>query len=1105
MVTIRNRWRAALRSTALVASGCLALLPGLRAQEVSAGITGIVSDPTGAAIADAQVEVEDLDRGVSWSTRSNEAGNYALPRLQVGRYSARVTADGFRTWILPELVLEVNQRARIDVEMVLGTVSETVEVVASGPILQTEKTELGAVITGDQTVDLPLISRNFISMALLVPGVTTTNPASLNNARRTSGSGRPYVNGNREQANNFLLDGIDNNQVSENQTAYQPNIDAIAEFNVITNNASAEFGNFQGAIISVTLKSGSNDIHGSAFEYFQNDRLAANSWSNNWRDIERPVYSQNIFGFTLGGPIISNKLFYFVDYQGTHRSDPGTQGNFNVIPTAFRRGDFSRLLAEQGVQLHDYADTGAGGRRAPFANNAIPLSRIDPVAQALFSDTSLYPEPVNDGLRFNQFNTRNTTLMNHQGDAKVDWKPTEADLVSTRYSHGVQDRPSKNTFPLQFDSFSNSPFQAGVVNWTRTLTPNAVNEVRVGANHVTLHNGGADKGLGNVAEQLGIRNGNDRGPGLMNLQFSGGLASGIGSRGIGTSALFANTTYQFVNNLTLIRGRHQMKMGGQALRQQMNTFYAGNTGRTGFLRYNGNFTRDHLDTASKGFAEADFFLGTPVRLGRGVAGNVWGHRKWILGFYFQDDWRVSDELTLNLGLRWEWHQPLYEVLDRQSNFEPYSGKLLLAGKDGNSRALYNSFVRDFQPRVGFAWTPKELGGGTVFRGAFTISSFMEGTGTNLRLPINPPFNIEFEAIYDAALQPVSRTGDGFSTVVQANPYNRANIRLWDANVRPSHVQQWNFTIEQLLPSDSVLAVSYVGQKGTHLVVPMPYYQQVDESGRPAACKCSPYLAGNPDLSVISQISGTETNGNQEYNALQASLKRRMTNSLQYQVSYAWSKGMSDAIGFYGSGGLPRSQSAYWQNLRDQRSEWGPTFFDQTHSLVGNFVYVLPVGNGRAVGANWSPVADAILGGWQLSGVATFKTGFPWTIRGPDRSGTRSRGFRANRVGDGEGPKQVGPGTAWLDTSAFEDPAGGTFGNAGVGTVRGPGYSTLDTSIEKTFSISERQRIQFRTEIINLFNSPIFNGGERNVTSARFGEITSAQGSRRIQFGFRYEF
>ena len=475
----------------------------------------------------------------------------------------------------------------------------------------------------------------------------------------------------------------------------------------------------------------------------------------------------------------------------------------------------------------------------------IPLSRIDPVAQALFADTSLYPEPLNDGLRFNQSNTASNKIINDQGDVKVDWNPTTGDLVTTRWSKGLQERPSENTFPLRFDGFSDSPFQAGVANWTRTISPNAVNEVRIGVNHITIHNGSDTEGIENIAEQIGITNGNDRGPGLMNLQFNGGLASGIGRTNMGTGTLFANTTYQYVNNLTLIRGRHQMKMGGQALRQQMNTFYAGNTGRTGFLRFNGNFTRDHLNAASRGFAEADFFLGTPVRIGRGVAGNVWGHRKWILGFYIQDDWRVSDELTLNLGIRWEWHQPLYEVLDRQSNFEPFTGKLLLAGKDGNSRALYNSFSKDFQPRIGFAYTPERLGNNTVFRGAFTISSFMEGTGTNLRLPINPPFNIEFEAIYDNAIQPVSRTGDGFSTVVQTNPYNRANIRLWDMNVRPSHVQQWNFTIEQLLPFDSVFSIGYVGQKGTHLVVPMPYFQRVDESGQPAECNCSPYLTGKP--------------------------------------------------------------------------------------------------------------------------------------------------------------------------------------------------------------------------------------------------------------------
>ena len=765
----------------------------------------------------------------------------------------------------------------------------------------------------------------------------------------------------------------------------------------------------------------------------------------------------------------------------------------------------SRLLPAQGIQLHDYANADADGRRAMFPNNVIPLSRIDPVAAALFADSSLYPEPTNAGLELNQSNTKTSRQINDQGDIKGDWTPVTGDLVTLRWSKGFQTQPSTNSFPLIFDGFRRSPFQAGVANWTKTISPTVINEARVGVNHITLHNGTVNDDLGNIAEQLGIADGNNRGPGLMQIQFTNGLARNIGSSRLGTQTLFANTTYQYVNNLTVTRGRHQMKMGGQALRQHMNTFYGGNNGRSGTIRFDGNFTRDHLVSKSKGFAEADFFLGNPSRLTRGVEGTIWGHRKWIFGFYFQDDWRVSDELTLNIGLRWEWHQPLYEAYDRQANFEPYTGKHLLAGKDGNSRALYNPFNKDYQPRIGVAYTPKALGGNTVFRTAYTISSFMEGTGTNLRLPLNPPFNVEFSAIYDDEIMPVSKTGEGFSAVTQNDPYNQALIRLWDKNVRPSHVQQWNFTIEQLLPLDTVLSVGYVGQKGTHLVVPMPYLQRVNEDGTPAACGCSPYLAGNPVLKNISQISGTESNGNQEYNALQASLKKRMSHSLQYQVSYTYSKGMTDAIGYYGAGGLAGTQSAYWQNLRNQRAEWGPTYFNQAHNFVANFVYGLPIGRDRLLGRNWNRTVNAIVGGWQLSGIVSLKTGFGWTVRSPDRSRSKSRGARADRLEEGMTLGGVGPNATWFQTSAYAVPQRGTFGSTGVSTVPGPGYRTLDTALEKSFEIGEGRKFQFRADIINLFNSPIFNRGVVNVNNSRFGQIRGAQGARRIQFGLRYEF
>jgi hypothetical protein len=731
---------------------------------------------------------------------------------------------------------------------------------------------------------------------------------------------------------------------------------------------------------------------------------------------------------------------------------------------------------------------------------------INPVARNLFNAPDLYPAPTNSGLEFNQFNRGSSFINTDQFDVRVDAKLSIKDDFSARYSQGRQNNPGLNTFPLFFNSFNRAPFHGAVVNWTRTVNPNMVNEARFGVNRILLHNGGADKGLGNVAEKLGIARGNDLGPGLLSIQFRNGLASDIGSANIGTQQLFANTTFHYADNLTIIRGRHTMKTGGQLLRQQMNTFYAGNNGRTGFIQFTGQFTSGpnaNAPASRTGFGEADFFLGVPSRLGRGLSTGSWGHRKIILGFYFQDDWRATDTLTLNLGLRWEYHSPLIEVKDRQSNFEPFSGRLLLAGKDGNSRALYNPFKRDFQPRVGFAWTPGFLGKDTVVRGAYTISSFMEGTGTNLRLPLNPPFNTEFEAIYEGQLQIGSRTEQGLTVLQAQDPFKGINVRLWDPFVRPANVQQWSLLVEQQLPGQTVLSVGYVGQHGTHLVVPMPYFQRrLLPNG---TTQPSPYLSGNPQLSQIAQISGTESNGNQRYDSLQVDARKRFSQGLQFQLSYTFSKGMSDAIGYYGEGGQAGSQSAYWQYLYDRRAEWGPTYFDAKHIFVYSYVYELPFGRGKRWGQNWNPAVDKILGGWQMGGILTLRSGFPLTIRAIDRSGTISRGFRADRVGNGEGPRQVGPGTMWFDTSAFRQPVAGTLGNSGNGVVRGPGLRSFDLSLQKSIPITESKRFEFRTEFFNLTNTPQFNAPDRSVTSPTFGQIRGAQGERNIQFALKFYF
>ena len=459
---------------------------------------------------------------------------------------------------------------------------------------------------------------------------------------------------------------------------------------------------------------------------------------------------------------------------------------------------------------------------------------------------------------------------------------------------------------------------------------------------------------------------------------------------------------------------------------------------------------------------------------------------------------------MNLGLRWEYHSPLVEVRDRQTNFEPFTGRQLFAGQDGNNRALYEPFWKDYQPRIGFAWNPKALGGHTVLRGAYTISSFMEGTGTNLRLPLNPPFNTEFESIFEGQTA-IGATIDQGLTILQAqDPYRNATIRLWDPFVRPANVQQWSLILEQQMGAQTVLTAGYVGQHGTHLIVPMPYFQRIllpDGTTAP-----SPYLSGNPLLANIAQISGTEANGNQRYDALQMTARQRKAGGLEYLLSYTFSKGMSDAIGYYGEGGgQAANQTAYFQNLYDRRSQWGPTYFDATHMLSLSSTYELPFGRNRTFGSGWNPVMNGIAGGWQLGGILTLRGGFPLTIQATDRSGTRSRGPRADRVGDGEGPKLAGPGVTWLDKAAFKEPAAGTLGNSGVGVVRGPGWKTLNLSLHKFFKITEGTSLEFRSEFYNLTNTPQFNAPNRNASSPTFGEITTAQGERNIQFALKLLF
>jgi len=537
-------------------------------------------------------------------------------------------------------------------------------------------------------------------------------------------------------------------------------------------------------------------------------------------------------------------------------------------------------------------------------------------------------------------------------------------------------------------------------------------------------------------------------------------------------------------------------------------FYSGNGGRSGYINFGGRFTAQNAASPTgTQIGEADFMLGLPNDLGRGLQSGTWGQRSIIYGIYFQDDWRVSNSLTVNLGLRWEYHTPWVEVKDRQANFTQFGGQLELAGQNGNDRALYNTFKKDFQPRVGLAWSPDAFKKKMVFRSSFTMSSYLEGTGTNLRLPLNPPLQQEFAALYNTPTfaLPGSTLDQGLSGLNPKDPFAGATIRLWDPYVRPASVEQWSGSVEYQFPGNNVLTANYVGQHGTHLMVAMPYLQNMLVNGKVVQ---GPYLSGNPSLrSIISQISGTASVANQSYNALQATMHKRFSAGLEYNLAFTYSHGISDSIGYYGQGGQAGSQSAYWQNLYNQAAERGPTYFDSKFMFVPSFVYELPFGRGRKMGSNWNRGVDYALGGWQLGGVYTVRTGFPLTIKTTtDSSGTGQRSFRANVIGTPHDPHNIGPGALYLDPSAYSAPTAGTFGNAGVGIVRGPGLNQLNVSLSKEFHITEKKYFVLRGDAYSVTNTPAFaSPASQAITSPLFGQIRSSQGERNMQVVGKFYF
>lgn len=1121
------------------------------AQETTGSINGNVTDASGAAVAGAAVTASDVARGTAYPAQTNSDGTYYLTHLPIGKYAVKVEAKGFQTAVHTAFDLVLDQVARIDIQLTVGTMSQTVEVTGAPPLLQTESTDLSTHIDHVVTENIPLITGNYNELTLLTPGATSTNPGAFTSGQNTFQIGRPYINGNREQTNNYILDGIDNNQNDNNEVAYSPSTEAIQEFNLIAQNPSAEFGNFLGGIVNTTIKSGTNSYHGSAFEFLRNDAFDANQWSAGLTSPVTPkaALRYNRFGGTFGGPIVRNRLFFFVDYEGQRMDSPSTQsvivmsaleraGNFGELcPAGFNGAGVCTSLLNGNTQLYK-PQAGVN----PTARVPIPFNNLTAAGLTLSNaatqivNSPLYPLPASGTTLFYQQRIINNA---DQGDVKIDWTPNDKDRVFGRYSQQSVRNPTTETFLLASNGITdfNYPLKNGVIGWTRTINPSLINDFRAGFSYFPVSQGFTNPTGQNLPQQFGI-------PGSPStfLPAIGGLFGGVGTlaNNLGQFNTFADTVFQIGDSVVKTYGNHEFHAGIQFNNFRDNFLFPGIEGLAGEFNFNGQYTANPTvvnptTTLSGGSGLADFLLGLPNNLGIGSGTGNRHVRNNLWAVYGQDNWRIRPNLTLNLGMRWELNTPRAAQDGNAVNYNLFGGQIITSAinNQGLGPALYKQYngITNFQPRIGIAWQPGFLKN-TVVRAAYAVSSFNESNGVNNLLTANPPFQQANNVTFAPATPlPGSTLDQGFTgfpsgcTLALAQVFSPVcfsgvTTHAFDVNIRPAVQEEYSLNVQRQFGRATTVQVGYVGQNDQHLSnIIMLQQNQLNANG---TITPSPFL--NPTLlSEPGQRRLSLSNGIGNYNALQMVLQERLSNGLQAQLNYTWSKCLSDTPGFFGQFGdnvATEAQTisawAFPQNPYDQRGDYGRCPQNIANLFNGYVVYELPYGHGRRFGNNVNGVVNAVAGGWRISSSFIFHSGFAQTIfASGDTSGTGGFSTRADCVPGvpAHVPMVFNPannGVSFLNPAAVTTPAAGTFGNCGVGAFDGPGLKTANISLAKNFSITERQSLEFRADMVNFTNTPIFNfgqefSGQHTAGASNYGEIFTSQGARNIQFALKYRF
>jgi len=1060
----------------------LALTPATQAQIDTGSIVGQVVDASGAVVPGATVTVVQEGTGLTVSTVTKGNGNYSVPNLRIGSYAVSAELQGFQRLTKRGLRLNIQRTLEVNFELEIGSMTEEVVVEGGAEVLQTQTADMGYAVDERQLVDLPLLGRRYAELALLQTGVVEAGQGISSRGEDTFFN----ANGNFATWNNYTLDGGDNNSFSTNlqertPQVIQPPVDALGEFRIQTRTYSAEFGRSAGAVINASIKQGSNDIRGNVFGFFRDEALNANRWENERIDEPKGQYDQKIFGATLGGPIIPDQLFFFVDYQGNRTSQ--AQSQFATVPTSLMRtGDLSEL--PRALRATEYAPGCVAGQ-------VILPSCIDPVAANLIG---LYPMPniasaqAAEGIPGgfispNYFNDGVLDITINQFDVRLDTRLREGrDTLFVRYSRSDT---SRNEPPVlgaiasgDWNSLIDVKAQSGVLGWSSVWGNSVFTEVRAAWNNIdgdTFHHGFGTA----TADTYGIQ-------GVpIDPRYSGGFpATYISSFTRFGGPMWRpqfqeSSVLQLSGNLAWNTGNHSFKFGFERRRDQV--AYLDLRALNGAMMFsNGRYTNAGL---------GDFLLGLSSRQYLSLYHEADLYTDgW--GVFAQDSWRPTENLTINYGLRYEYYSPMHDKNDILTNIDPASGEIFYATSSGDTFAqtLIHPDRNNFAPRVSFNWQASPR---WVLKGGYgTFYQHTDRYGSEAQMALNPPQLVDLVIRADSVNDPpVFLLREGFQPI-SADDIDPTKVqwRIQDPNQDTPIVHQFSLGPEFQLSDNVTVSVEYVGnmvRNGRRLRNINQGMIQADGS------VVFPYEQYGYGRAHLQQIG---TNGRANYHALQTQLQKRFSDGLGFTASFTWSKAMADFLDHLSAGGGAGGNTP--QNAHDMAADYGPTSFNVPKRLSLSFIYELPFGEGR--NKQLEGIGGAILNDWNINGILSVADGRSFTVGASDQSGTGGgHTTRANCIGDPVPSGFTQTTDQWMDPAAFAEPADGTFGDCGHGTMQGPGRKSLNLSVFRSFPLGGERRLELRLEGFNVFNWANYAIPSSSISSpSSFGRIYQTIGTPR---------